>query len=137
MSNDLVLRETGLRQVTCIVRERQLRFSGSVGDFLRRIPSTGSFVVEIRGLVHAVGASARFMFASGILSEGYGHGGPGVVLGDGQMEAEGVPSQRGRGDAMLRCMLPYPTWPDMCLRSVSPPTTSWHQITSTWSAKSC
>ena len=30
MSNDLVLRVAGLRQVTCIVRERQLRFYGHV-----------------------------------------------------------------------------------------------------------
>ena len=30
MSNDLALREAGLRQVTCIVRERQLRLYGHV-----------------------------------------------------------------------------------------------------------
>ena len=30
MSNDLVVREAGLRQVTCIVRERQLLLSGQV-----------------------------------------------------------------------------------------------------------
>ena len=46
----------------------------------------------------------------GGLSEGYGHGGPGVCLGDGQTEAEGVPSQGGRGDALLRRMSPYLTW---------------------------
>ena len=34
------------------------------------------------------GAPTRLMVASGgILSEGCGHGGPGVCLGDGQMEA--------------------------------------------------
>ena len=39
-------------------------------------------------LDHAEGSSTRFMFASGgVLSEGYGHGGPGVCLGDGQTEA--------------------------------------------------
>ena len=43
------------------------------------------------------------------LSEGYGHGGPGVRLDDGQTEAEGVPPQGGRGDALFRRMLPYPT----------------------------
>ena len=38
------------------------------------------------------GASTGFMVASDrVLSEGYGHGGPGVCLGDGQTEAEGVP----------------------------------------------
>ena len=42
----------------------------------------------------------------GLLSEGYGHGGLGVCLGDGQTEAEGVPSQGGRGDALLRRMPP-------------------------------
>ena len=39
----------------------------------------------------------------------YGHGGPGVCLGDGQTEDDGVPSQGGRGDALLRRMLPYLT----------------------------
>ena len=51
-----------------------------------------------------------FMVASGgVLSEGYGHGGPDVCLGDGQTEAEGVPSQGGRGDALLRRTSPYLT----------------------------
>ena len=48
----------------------------------------------------------------GGLSVGYGHDGPGVCLGDGQTENEGVPSQGGRGDALLRRMTPYLTWPD-------------------------
>ena len=40
------------------------------------------------------------MVASGEdLSEGYGHDGPGVCLGDGQTDDEGVPLQGGRGDA--------------------------------------
>ena len=67
--------------------------------------------------------------SGGDLSEGYGHGGPGVCLGDGLTEAylkdrhdgpgeclgddktedEGVPSQDGRGDALLRRMPPYLT----------------------------
>ena len=37
------------------------------------------------------------------------HGGPGACLGDGQTEAEGVPSRGGRGDALLRRMPPYLT----------------------------
>ena len=41
--------------------------------------------------------------SGGVLSEGYGHDGPGVCLGDGQTEDEGVPSQAGRGDALLVC----------------------------------
>ena len=53
---------------------------------------------------------ACFLVASGgVLSEGYGHEGPGVCLGDGQTEAEGVPSQGGRGDALLRRMSPHLT----------------------------
>ena len=71
---------------------------------------------EIGG-VHAEGASTRFMVASGgVLSEGYGHDGPGVCLGDVQTEAEGVPSQGGRGDALLRRMPSYLT----CLRNIEP-----------------
>ena len=39
-------------------------------------------------MVHAEAASTRFMIASGgVLSEGCGHGGPGVCMGDGQTEA--------------------------------------------------
>ena len=63
-------------------------------DSLRRIPPIRFFFVEIRGAVHAERAPTRFKVASGgVLSEGYGHGGPGVCLGDDQTEAEGVPSQ--------------------------------------------
>ena len=52
---------------------------------------------------HAEGAFTCFMVDSdGVLFEGYDHDGPGVCLGDGQTEAEGVPSQGGRGDALLR-----------------------------------
>ena len=43
------------------------------------------------------------------LFEGYGYDGPGVCLGDGQTEAERVPSQGGRGDALLRRMSSYLT----------------------------
>ena len=43
----------------------------------------------------------------GDLSGRYGHDGPGVCLGDGQTENEGVPSQNGRGDALP--VLPYLT----------------------------
>ena len=54
------------------------------------------------GLDHAEGSSLCFVFASGVsLSEGYGHGGPGVCLGNGQTEAEGVLSQGGRAAPML------------------------------------
>ena len=46
------------------------------------------------------------------------HGGPGVCLGDGQTEAEGVLSQGGRGDALLRRMAPYLTSPDQWEKSI-------------------
>ena len=45
-------------------------------------------------------------WSGGVLSLGYGHGGSGVRLGDGQTEAEGVSSQGGRGNALFRRMLP-------------------------------
>ena len=82
-------------------------------DSLGRIPPIGFFLIEIRGAGPCrggEGAPTRFMVESGgVQSEGYGHGGPGVCLGDGQTEAEGVPSQGGRGDALLRRMPPYLT----------------------------
>ena len=78
--------------------------------YLRRIPPTGFFLVKIRRVGPCQGAPKRFMVASGgVLSEGYGHGGPGVCLGDSQTEAEGVPAQGGRDDALLRRMPPYLT----------------------------
>ena len=73
-----------------------------------RDPCEGSrpldpFLPRSEGLDHAEGASIGFMVASGgVLSEGYGHSGPGVRVGDGQTEAEEVPSQGGRDDALLR-----------------------------------
>ena len=57
--------------------------------------------VRSEALGHAEGTSTRFMVASGgVLSQRCGDGGPGVCLGDGQTEAEGVPSQGGRGDGV-------------------------------------
>ena len=57
--------------------------------------------------VHMLHGCVRW--SPGVLSEGYEHGGPGVCLGDGQTEAERVPSQGGRGDALLRRMPQYLT----------------------------
>ena len=45
-----------------------------------------------------------------VLSEGYGHDGPGFCLGKGRTEAEGVPSQGGRGDTLLRRKPPNLTY---------------------------
>ena len=44
--------------------------------------------------------------SGGAPSEGYGHGGPGVCLSDDQIQAEGVRSQGGLSDALLRRMPP-------------------------------
>ena len=110
MSNDLVLSEAGLRQVTCIVRERQLRLYGHVARLPAQDPAQRFFLVEIRGAGPCRGAPTCFMVASGgVLYKGSGHGGPGVCLGHGQTEAEGVPSQGESGDALLRRMPPYLT----------------------------
>ena len=112
----LVLREAGLRQITCIVRERQLRLYGHMAqlpaelDFSNRIFLIGFFLSRSEELDHGEGASTGFVFASGgVLSEEYGHDGFGVCLGDGQTEAEGVPSQGGRDDALLRRTPPHLT----------------------------
>ena len=65
---------------------------------------------KFEGLDHAEGASTGFMVASGgVLFEIYGHDRPGVCLGDGQIEAEGVPSQGGRGEALLGRIPPFLT----------------------------
>ena len=113
ISNDLVLGEAGLRQVTRIVREHKLRLYGHVARHCRGSRPSDSFLSRSEGLNYAEVASTGFMVASGgVLSEGYGHsgnGGPGDCLGDGQTEAEGVPLQGGRGDALLRRMTPYLT----------------------------
>ena len=70
-----------------------------------------SFLPRSEGLDQAVGASTGFRLdaAGGVLSGGYGHGGPSVCLGDGQTETEGVLSQGGRGDALLLRMPPHLT----------------------------
>ena len=54
---------------------------------LRTIPSIGFVLPRFERLDHADWASTGLTFESdGVLSEGYGHGGPGVCLGDGQTE---------------------------------------------------
>ena len=49
-----------LRQVTCIVRERQLRLYGYVARALRRIPPIEFFLVEIRGGAHRLHVCVRW-----------------------------------------------------------------------------
>ena len=70
-------------------------------------PALGLFCecdLEGRAYIVSVIWKDRLIASVGVLSEGYGDGGPGVCLGDGQTEDEGVPSQGGRGDALLRRM---------------------------------
>ena len=66
---------------------------------------------EVQCFLSAEEPPAFFEVTSGgVLSDEYGPGGSGVCLGDGQREAERVPTQDGRGDALLRRMPPYLTW---------------------------
>ena len=48
--------------------------------------------------------------SGGVLSEGCGHGGPVVCLGDDEAEAEEIPSLGVRGDTLLRLLPPYLTY---------------------------
>ena len=98
MSDDLVLREAGLGQVSFIVRERQLRLYGHVARFPAEDPAHR--ILSCRGpcgltmpmgrpqasLLHHVVSYLRDTAMAG------------------QAEAEGVPQEGGRGDA-----LPYLT----------------------------
>ena len=113
MSNDLVLRQAGLRQVTCIVGDCQIRLYGHVARLSakNRIPfcrDPDGRLDHALGLDHAEGPLAcSGVVSGGGLYEGYEHDRPGVS--DGQTEAERVPSQDGRGDALLRRMPQYLT----------------------------
>ena len=71
------------------------------------------FSSRLEWLDNAEGGSTGYISASGGV---LGHDGPGVCLGDGQTEAERVPSQGGRGDALLRRMPPYLTWSDLVIQ---------------------
>ena len=71
-------------------------------------PAYRIYLLRSEWLDHAEEAFTCFMLASGgVLSVGYEHDGPGVCMGDGQTEAEGVPSQGGSGDSLLLRMSPY------------------------------
>ena len=106
MSNDLVFSEVGLRQVTCIVRDRQLRLYGHVARLTAKDPAHQILSCrDPRGWTMQRGASTGFMVVSGgNLSEGHGHDGPGVCLGDGQIEVEALPVQGGCSNTQLQCM---------------------------------
>ena len=77
----------------------------------KRIPPNGFCPV---GLNHAEGPPAYFVVASGGgLSEGHGHDGPCVCLGDGQTEAKRVQSQGERGHVLYK--YGYEPIPDLVL----------------------
>ena len=98
-------------KLCCIVQKCQLRFYWySVRLTAKEANLTDSVLSGSEGLNHAEWLAIFIVAASvGVLSEGHEHDGLGVCLGDGQMEIEGVPSQGGRGDALLRRMPPYLT----------------------------
>ena len=62
MSNDLVLTEAGLRQVTCIVRERQRRLHVVLSMWHVVLLPAGNSAI---GFFYVKGAPTRFMVASG------------------------------------------------------------------------
>ena len=78
-------------------------------DFSGRPRPSETFLPRSEEMDQAAGASTGSVVATGgVLTERCGSGGPGVCLGDGQTEAEGVPSQEERGDALLRrTYVPY------------------------------
>ena len=82
MSNDLVLGEAGLRQVTYIIRERQLRIYGHVARLPGEDPA--NLILQYRDPSGWTIPRGRPHASFGGLSEGYGHDGPGICLGDGQ-----------------------------------------------------
>ena len=66
MSNDLVLKEARMNQVTCIVRERELRLHGLVARLLAEDPAHQiRFLSKYEGLDYAECASTGFTIASG------------------------------------------------------------------------
>ena len=87
--------EAGLRQVTCIIHERQLRLYGHVARLHPDDPAYRIlFCRDPSGwTMPRERPQASCLRQMGGLTEGYGHDGPGVCLGDGQTEAEGVPWQ--------------------------------------------
>ena len=77
-----------MKQVTCIVRERQLRLCGLVARLLAEDPAHRILTCRNPSDWTMQSASKSFTIASGsALCEGYWQGGPGVCLGHGQTEA--------------------------------------------------
>ena len=112
VSIERLLRDTQMRFVTCIVREHQLRYRDMWLISWRWSCSPDSFSEGVSWLDEANGPTKCLVAAAGwFASQGDGDG-PGICLGDVQTESTGVLVESGRSDALLRCMLPYQTWPD-------------------------
>ena len=106
MSNDLVLREAGQRQVTCIVRERQLRLYGHVARLSAVDPAHRILCCrDPRGCTMPKGLSRASCLRQ---VESYPKDMEMIddCLVDGQTGIEGAPSQGQRGDTLLRRMPP-------------------------------
>ena len=102
-SNEIQLKFAQKQLITVGCTEKTVRFSHVAR--LLKIPPIGFFLLEIQGLNHAEGRPWLRLVESYL----NGHGGLDVCLGDGKTEAGGIPSQGGRGDAVLRRMPPYLT----------------------------
>ena len=108
MSNDLTIRETGLRQGTCLVRSASCDCTGMWRDPEGGPGPPNPVLSQSEGLDHAEEPPAASWLRE-VLSERYGFERPGVCQDDGQTEAEVVPSQCECGDALLRRKPPYLT----------------------------
>ena len=107
VSNERLLRETQIRFVTCIVRECQLRLDGMWLVFLMLI-----LLIKLSQRWSLVSGGGQWADSvprgcSRLISSRWD--GPGSCLGDGQMEAHGVPVDSGRSYMLLWRMLPYLT----------------------------
>ena len=106
MSDELVLKEVGLlRYVTCIVPERQLRLYGYVSRLAAEYPSHRILSFrDPRGRIMPRGrphASWLRHVESSLMDTGMAEW---CLLGNGQTDVEGVPSQDRHREALLRRM---------------------------------
>jgi len=111
VSNEQLLRETQKRYVPCGVCERQLRLYGHMAHFPDA--DTAHQILSARESREWRRSMSRprtswLQQVDRHLNDGDG---PGICLGDGQMEAPGVLAESGRSDVLLWHMLPYLTCP--------------------------
>ena len=85
--------KAGLRQVTCIVRERQLRLYGHMARLPAEDLAHRNFSCRgPSGWTMPRGVLSSMVTSGVVVPVGYWHGGTGVCFGDVETEAEGVPS---------------------------------------------